>query len=91
MPATVTSVPREGRSKAWSLGGHQIPPELLDRAAGPDGLVSDRLAVEVFGAPRRTAMACSVIMSMVAGTVFGWPWEIIAKLSPSTATSPSTS
>jgi hypothetical protein len=26
-------------------------------------------------------------MSIVAGIVFGWPWAIIARLSPTTATS----
>ena len=41
----------------------------------------------MFGAPRRMAAACITIMSMVAGMVLGWPWAIIARLSPTTATS----
>jgi hypothetical protein len=43
--------------------------------------------VNVLGAPRRIAAACITIMSMVAGMVLGWPCAIIARLSPTTATS----
>jgi len=39
------------------------------------------------GAPRRTACACMIIMSMVAGMVLGWPCATMARLSPTTATS----
>ena len=44
-------------------------------------------STKVFGAPRRTAAACSTIMSIVAGIVLGWPWQVIARLSPTTHTS----
>src|SRR3569623_827926 len=44
-------------------------------------------SMKVSGAPRRTACPCSTIMSIVAGMVERWPCEIIARLSPSTATS----
>ena len=44
-------------------------------------------SVKVRGAPRRTACACSTIMSIVAGTVLPWPCATIARLSPTTATS----
>jgi hypothetical protein len=44
-------------------------------------------STKVFIAPRRTACECSTIMSMVAGTVLGWPWQVIARLSPTTHTS----
>lgn len=44
-------------------------------------------STNVRGAPRRTACECSTIMSMVAGTVLGWPWQVIARLSPTTHTS----
>jgi len=44
-------------------------------------------SMKVFGAPRRTAWPCMIIMSIVAGMVLRWPCAIIARLSPKTATS----
>ena len=44
-------------------------------------------STKVLGAPRRMACACITIMSIVAGMVEGWPCAIIARLSPTTATS----
>ena len=44
-------------------------------------------STKVSGAPRRMAAQCITIMSIVAGMVVGWPWAIIARLSPHTATS----
>ena len=44
-------------------------------------------STKVLGAPRRIACACITIMSMVAGMVEGWPCAIMARLSPTTATS----
>ena len=44
-------------------------------------------STNVLGAPRRIACACITIMSMVAGIVLGWPCAIMARLSPTTATS----
>jgi serine/threonine-protein kinase len=60
--ATVTSVPREGRSKAWSLSGHQIPPELLDRAAGRLRMVAAVIAI---------ALTVYIVISSSASLGFG--------------------
>src|SRR5271154_6286352 len=39
-------------------------------------------STNVLGAPRRTAAACMIIISIVAGIVFGCPCATIARLSP---------
>ncbi len=44
-------------------------------------------STNVFGAPRRTACECRIIMSIVAGMVLGCPWQVMASESPTTHTS----
>ena len=54
------------------------------RTPGPGGMRMQRSGAIT---PRRAACACSTIISMVAGIVLGWPWQVIARLSPTTHTS----
>ena len=72
-----STVHAERGSVVHAQGGKIIP---------EDGALL-RLGENVSGAPRRTACACMIIMSMLAGMVFGWPCATMATRSPTTATS----
>ena len=37
---------------------------------------------KVSGAPRRTALVCSIIRSTVISSVFSWPYTVMPMLSP---------